>query len=319
MTPGELAEARGAGYRLLSQLIRGPLTAELVAAAALDPRLATTSTLEDLASAHLAAFDQGAFPYAGVFLEPEPSIGGATATACADLWTRIGLPEDRWRAGPGHLSAHLDALAWLCGAEADALQDGLGHEGARLRSLQRDVLDGLLQWLPLWVIAVADGWCGMVATATGELVVHHRLTLGDGRSGSGPAPELPDPSLDLDLADPATGVHEIAAFLAAPARCGLLLTARHITDIGRSLDTPGGFGPRRQRLGNLLRSAARFDVWPALVDALDAAMSDAATAITEPPWAMLHGVGGSAVQRLTLTQAVLRALVSGGADLAHER
>ncbi len=309
MTPLDTAEARGAGYRLLARLVRGPITVDLLAAAAIDPRLLTDQPLEELAAAHLAAFDHGAFPHAGVFLEPEPGIGGDTATACADLWRRLGLPEDRWIDRPGHLASHLEALAWLCGAEADALSDTASAQARRMSRLQAEVLDRLLSWLPQWTFAVPGGWCGAVAGVCGELVVHHRLALVDQELPLSPPPsDETAPSLALD--DPNTGIRDIATFLTAPARCGVLLTAEHITAIGRELDAPGGFGPRRQRLGNLLRSAARFERWSGLIESLDAAVLDAATALMDSPWAELGGVSHQGLHRLRRTRQVLRTLES---------
>jgi hypothetical protein len=308
VTPRDSARAREAGYRLLARLVSGPITADLLAAAAIDPRLVTEQPLDELAAAHLAAFDHGAFPHAGVFLDAEPGIGGDAATACADLWRRIGLAEERWRDRPGHLASHLEALAWLSGAEADALSDAAGEQAERMRGLQAEVLDRLLLWLPQWRVAVRGGWCGAVAGVCGELVVHHRLDLvGRGVPLSAPS-EQTDPGLALD--DPSTGIRDIAAFLTAPARCGVLLTAEHITAIGRELDTPGGFGPRRQRLGNLLRSAARFDRWSGLIESLDAAVLDAATALMDSPWAELDGVAHQGLHRLGQTRQALQTLGS---------
>ncbi len=315
MTPTEAAEARAAGYRLLAQLLQGPLTAELVAAAAIDPRLVTTQALDDLAVQHLSAFEQGAFPHAGVFLEDEPGVGGATATACADLWRRLGLPEERWLSAPDHLGAHLHALAWLCGAEADAHGDEAGDQAERMRQLQGEVLDDLLRWLPQWVIAVDDGWCAALATVIGELTVHHRLALmASGVPLPLPADDGPG-AQDLDLTALDTGVREIASFLAAPARCGLLLTSRHITTICRALDTPAGFGPRRQRLGTLLRSAARFKTWPALIEQLLGTVQHTEAALRGAPWIDLEGLTVGALRRLTHTRGALRALRLSRPDL----
>ena len=306
MTPAETAEARAAGYRLLAALIAGPLTADLVAAAAIDPRLQTDRPLDDLGAEHMAAFDQGSSPHAGVFLEDEPSLGGPRATACADLWRRIGLPEERWTQAPDHLASHLSALAWLCGAEADAHTDGVSTDG--LTELQAEVLDALLAWLPRQVVAVIGGWTGALASVIGELVVHHRLALGQPRTHD----DLGDA---LDVTDPATGIGDIAAFLTAPHRCGFLLTRHALQDVGRALELPAGFGPRRQRLGTMLRSAARFDRWEALLDALDARVTQAGTALEGAPWAAL---GLPPDPRLLRTREVLRALQSAGGDLLGE-
>lgn len=301
MTPLETAQAREAGYRLLAALIRGPITADLLAAAAIDPRLATDRTVDEVAAEHHAAFTAGSFPHAGVFLEDEPGLGGPTAVACADRWRRIGLPESEWTDGPDHLGAWLSALAWLCGAEADARMDGATTEADRMADLQTEVLDALLAWLPGQVVAVEGGWAGALASVIGELVVHHRVARGRMARGVKPGPSL-------DLTDPKTGIKEIAAFLCAPHRSGLLLTQQRLESIGRGLELPGGFGPRRQRLGNLLRAAARFDRWEDLLDALDAAVVQTATARTGAPWGAL---GIDADPRLGRTRAVLRELRSG--------
>lgn len=308
MTPEETAQAREAGYRLLAALLRGPLTAELVAAAAIDPRLAVDTTLDDLAAEHLAAFDHGAFPHAGVFLDPDPSLGGAAAQACGALWQRIGLPPARWANGPDHLAAHLDALAWLCGAEADAWGDDAPGEAKRIGAVQREALDLLLGWLPRWVVAVEGPWPAALACAVGELVVHHRVGLGAW------TPTTAETSIP-DLADAATGIREIAEFLTAPHRSGLLLTAAALARLGRGLDLPGGFGPRRQRLGNLLRAAARFDHWAELIDGLDALTAQAAARLAGPPWSVLGPAPGS---QLDHTRGLLAALRSAGLDVADE-
>jgi hypothetical protein len=94
------------------------------------------------------------------------------------------------------------------------------------------------------------------------------------RLPSGPTPDVvPPPPLDAEKTD----LRAIADHLCRPARCGLFLSAAVIERIGRRTGVPRGFGDRRRILGELLRTAGRYEQLPEVLGLLLDVVGDHAT------------------------------------------
>ena len=100
-----------------------------------------------------------------------------------------------------------------------------------------------------------------------SLVADHYVSLLDGDAPNGGSFALPQPPAVLD--SDRAGLKEIAAVLVTPPFSGLLLGRDQIARIARALELPRGFGDRGQMLTNLLRTAAQYDRFPAVVAAVE--------------------------------------------------
>lgn len=170
---------------------------------------------------------------------------------------------------PDHVSDELELMAFLCGAEADAWEDGLSETAQQMRERQRSFLQmHLLRWLPALNEAVRNQghpFYHAVANLAGDLVMSHALVL------SLPAPPdnwLPQPPQLLK--DDKTGVKEIARFLTTPSLSGFYLSRKTCEDLARDLNLPRGFGSRQQLVENLVRAAAQYEAGDRLLAALAA-------------------------------------------------
>ncbi len=339
LAAAQLAEARSRAYALLARLlVEGPTRAlvERVAdtplAAALPEGLpaglaaglpagtpgaadgGVEAALDTLAASHQALFSLEIFPYASVFMDPEVLTGGPLARAFADECRGAGFAADLPGVSPDHIGGVLGLLAFLCGARADALEDGLTPEAEHLAGRARAALDRwLLPWLAPLSAAVAERrellW-GAVVEMLVALAIDHRAALG----GPAAPPALPAPPED-PLGDPATGLKDIARYLTTPCYSGAFLSRADLAALSRGQGTPAGFGGRLQTLNNLLRNAAEYGQLPALTAALSAALerrAAAARGLAEvgldrafvAPW----------LARLEASQALLRALGDAAGD-----
>ena len=285
-TAYETALARSRAYALLSHLyLRGLTPDVLPQVATIDEfRAALPAPYEpDLAAAaYTQLFGFNVFPYQSVFLDPACLLGGAEGNRVARCYAEAGYPVDAATSEPDHIGHELGLLAFLCGAEADALEDGQTHAAQYTRRLQQAFLDEhLLWWLPVFVQAVRsqqDVFYAAVAEMTQALVVAHRLEIDDGRSPGAPLPSLRLPVCPDPLDAPDAGLQDIAAFLATPACAGVYLSRDDIARLSRACALPRGFGARRQMLTNLLRAAAEFDSVGAATNALLALTDEYAAA-----------------------------------------
>ncbi|MDX1688923.1 MAG: molecular chaperone TorD family protein [Candidatus Promineifilaceae bacterium] len=274
LTPASAALARERTYRLFGRLyLRGPSPSLLPLARAL-PGLADAVPAEAdpdaTAAEHHRLFRFNLFPHQSIFLDPAGLLGGAESDRVRQSYRQSGYAVDD-DAGPDHVGHELDFLAFLCNAEREALEEGEAVAARRARQRQRHFLQGhLLPWLFPLVLAVRrQGYPFYIALAdlTLELVYDHALSLGR-ESALPEASEdlLPEPPPLLEKSE--TGLKEIAAYLVTPPYAGLFLTRDAIGRLGHELDVPWGFGDRQQTLVNLLRSAAQYDAFPALIRAL---------------------------------------------------
>ncbi|MCS6827333.1 MAG: molecular chaperone TorD family protein [Caldilinea sp.] len=307
MTPHQTAPAYAQAFDLFARLYRHGLTPALVMEAAQLPGLAAVAPQpydpDEEAAAFHTLFGMNVFPYQSVFLDPDGLLGGAETDRVRAGYRRMGFIVDEANEPADHLAHELDALAFLCQAEAEAQEDNRLDIAAHVQQLQANFLDEhLLRWLPAFAAAVqrqAAPFYAELVELTLALVVERRrslepsgfvarpaldvkmtLMLRSHPNGVGnvltPAPSDAPPAQRVErlLADPQTDLDAIVAFLLTPAYSGLYLSRHDIGSLGRATETPHGFGGRRQMLRTFLRSAAEFDRFDAALAALHSLVDD---------------------------------------------
>jgi TorA maturation chaperone TorD len=309
------ATARSRAYALLARLVSAGPTPRLLELATLDARLAHAiasyaGELDSLAADHQHVLGFCCPPFESALLDPESNVGGEISDR-----VRRALGAADGAIGPGgeaadHLASELFALALFAGAEADAARDAERSIAARLRARSRHLLDAhLLRWLPMFAAAVRRAeraWPTALLDTIEDVALQHRSQLG---------PPDPDdlgfelPPLAVALDDPATGLAEIAAALAHPARAGCLVTRDDIARLGRRSGTPRGFGDRKTLLENLLSSGAGLgslpDVLGGLIELLIAVRADlGAERLADAP----HALRAPWQARIDETRALLEQL-----------
>lgn len=269
MTPAQQAEARSRAYALFAGLWTEGMTPSRLAVLARTPlasQLPQPIDLDRIAAAHHSAWTLEVTPYAGVFLDTDTDIGGAAQRLLGDCHAAGFFPKTT-STRADHLGIALAALSFLCGAEADALQDGKAETASRLQQLQQTFLSRhVLSWMPPFFAAgqqVTQGVWLAVLSQTVTVLEDHGAGHEHGRTS------LPTSPVDL-LDDPKTSLWRIAGVLASPAHSGVYLTRTELQHIGQRTGVPRGFGARQQVLANLLRNAAEYGSLPSLMEALDA-------------------------------------------------
>jgi TorA maturation chaperone TorD len=269
---GTATRARAAlarAYRLLGDLVAGPLSEELVERACQSPLLGqaigAAPALDELAAEHHRAFEWSAFPHQGVYLDQGGWADGSSSIALRSLFSELGfvarqdLPAD-------HLTNLLGALALSLD-----LGDGAGSGLARsddAASVELELLDGhLLRWLPSFAAAVCRlglGFPAALVSQLEDLALYHREML----AALVPVSEFvlePSPSL---LDEPETSLADIASFLLSTVRSGLFLSREDILFVVRSAGCFCGFGDRQTMLLNALRTAVQHERLAELCEAL---------------------------------------------------
>ena len=258
-------------YGLLAALWRHGVTPELRAyiagMPALETALPTPYTPDGAAADHYALLGLTVFPYASAFLDEAGQVGGAWSAQVSAAYAACGFRPATSDA-PDHVATELDALAYLAGAEADAVADGLTHVAARMRSLQRDFLSTqVAPWLQPFLLAVdltQLPFYPALADLTRRVVCAHMTACAVAAASAVAARStvtIPPP----DPAAAATTLRDLVDFLMTPARAGVFITRADLRTLARAHATPAGFGDRRQTLLNLFRSAAVYDQLPALL------------------------------------------------------
>ncbi len=265
----EIALGRSRTYALLSRLYRHSLDDEAMAYVRAIPRLADSVALEadldELAAAYQDLFGFNVFPYQTLFLDPGGQLGGPEKAR-----VQQDLAAVRYRSDPenadDHVAEELAFLAFLCGAEADARRDGLDATAQQMTTQQAAFLaDHLLRWIAPFVAAVQRTGVPFyreLAALTLEFVANHASEL---RAKATPVPLAPTA---LALEDDATDLRAIVDHLLQTPASGIYLARADLMRLGRTFNLPRGFGDRRQLFLNLLRTAATYDAFPTLVNAL---------------------------------------------------
>ncbi len=189
---GGRALGRSRAYGVFAALYRSGVTADLLPIVSAIPELAAhlpqPFDAAEAAAAHQALFGFNVFPYQSVFLDESGLLGGAESERVRGAYRAAGFLPGATADDPDHLAHELSLLAFLCGAEADAIADGVAGMAAAARAQQAAFLrDYLLWWLPLFVPAVArqgDGFYAALAGLTWALVIDHWQDVGAGRSAS---------------------------------------------------------------------------------------------------------------------------------------
>ncbi|MEZ4337711.1 MAG: molecular chaperone TorD family protein [Sandaracinaceae bacterium] len=309
MNEHELARARCLGYGLLADLLARGVTDETRAAASASPHLAGAIEGRDdeaLAVELERATGWAAPPFEGAYLAADATIGGASTDALWSLFSSAGYRPDLRRADAEHLATTLRCLAFLSGAEADAVRDAHGGAIERTRALSRRLLDEhALRWVPVWAAGVRRvglAFPAALATAVEDLLLAHRSTLPDA------VPGFALPPLELDPADPETDLRAVATALVTPARSGLVVTRADLERLGRGVSVPRGFGERAQVTLNLLRSAARFEVFETLLEHLVGELEAQRAGLEDPRYAQIRSLVEPWRRRAAEMQGVLRAM-----------
>ncbi|MDH5506064.1 MAG: molecular chaperone TorD family protein [Anaerolineae bacterium] len=334
MLADRLVLARSHTYDLFSRLYLHGLTPELLPyvlevpelAAAL-PRVpqpagaAITAAFEaDRAAAdHYQLFGFEVFPFQSVFLDETANLGGAITQAVLDFYRQAGFAPPSSGESPDHIGMHLACLSFLCAAEADALEDGLADQAARMRAWQRRLLyEHLLPWLPVFTQAVihyGQPFYAALAEMTLDLILEHAAGLG----GRPAAPfVLPQPP-EL-LGNQKTGLKQIAAYLVTPAYSGCFLSRAAISRLARQHKIPRGFGARWQLLENTLRAAAGFDALPGVLTDLRAELDQSAAAYQAlaAEYPVVVDIAQVWLARLAETQSLLAQMQAAGVHTSHD-
>jgi len=319
MNDHEIARARSLAYGLLADLLAHGLTPATREAAAMSaPIVAAIEGLseDELGTQFERAFGWAAPPFEGAYLDAEGTIGGPATDALWALFRACGFHPNVRSVDVEHLATLLRALAFISGAEADAVADR--HDGAteKTRELARRMLDEhVLRWVPLWAAAVHranEPFPSALTSQIESLALSHRAAL----SGRARAFELPTAPDLLD--DPKTGLREIGAWLSKPALSGLVLTRIDVQRIGRGLEVPRGFGERSQLLINMLRSAVQFEVFDRSVAALEAELDTQGALLRERRFEGVSELLSPWIARISLTRGVLRRLLEAAAQEPDE-
>lgn len=275
LAPGEAALARHHAYTLFGRLFLDGLTAELRPYVAQVPQLAATIRHFDSGqgpqwpaaaqAAHQQLFGFQLFPYESLFLDSSGLLGGVVTEAVQRCFDEAGFSAGTSTAAADHIGHELSFLALLCEIEAG----GEPAAQATARRRQHAFLENhLLRWLAPLVVALQQQphpFYAALAGLTWAVTADHY-------NARPPATApvftlLPPPDL---LAQPQTGLKEIARYLVTPPHSGLFLGREDVRVLARPLELPTGFGGRREMLYQLLQAAARYDSLPAMLDGLAA-------------------------------------------------
>lgn len=321
LSRGEEALARSRLYSLFQVLSMDGVTAQSLAIIQAIPELAAQLSMpidgDSLAAAHQTLFGFNLFPFESIFLDGPGELGGERSEAVRMAYQAVGYQPTQRAGAADHLGEELGLLAHLCAAEADGWADGQETVVEELQHEQRRFFQvHLLRWLVPCVVAIQrhdNPFFREVATIVTTLVAEHYAALLSGSTSNLSWQLCTPPSL---LANPKSSLHDIATFLTTPAYSGFFLSRHLINQIGRQHRLPRGFGSREQMVTNLFRSAAHYELLPALLDTLGLELrhwqrdyevlltTDATLAPYIQPW----------LQRITETIALLLTM---DASIAH--
>lgn len=243
---------------------------------------------EALAIAHYRVLGREVPPYASVFCEADGRVGGSVTEAYHRLYEQAGFRLDPRGEPADHLGQILHFLAFCLEQETPACRRAAGQ-----------LLHGeALAWRWLFAFAVRRQQVPFIERLVQLLIeliqVHRTLVPPSERpiTQRRNDPAMPGPSDNLSV---------LAAYLTAPARCGLFLSLSELQRLGRQLELPVGFGRRVQVLETLFHTAALHGRAQALLEALLALVAE---------WqAYLQGRASETqiwLERLAATQSLLR-------------
>lgn len=295
------AMARSHAYQLLGQLFLRGLTPDLLPYVRSVPDLAAAlpgiPDPDETAAAHQHLFGFNVFPFESIFLGTDNLLGGPVTERVLESYGDMGFYPDQADHSADHVGTELGFLSFLCGAEADAIEDDQPNATQGMRSLQQDFLDKhLLCWLPALVQSIhqqTDRSFGRasevdfhqffagLADLTLETVLAHRAELATHGFAAAAQLELP-PSPNL-LDNDKTGLADIARFLITPAYSGFYLSRDDVGQLAQLGGLPRGFGDRQNMLVNVLRVAGKYQQLTEILDSLKRLVNRWRTMYTSPP------------------------------------
>ena len=276
LSSAETALARHHTYTLLSRLFLEGVTAELRPFLLPITQLATALPepfdVDESAAMHHHLFQLNLFPFESIFLATDGLLGGPVTNQVQQQYEQSGYVVDASATSPDHIGHELSFLAFLCGAEADAWEDGLEKTAVSIQQRQHSFLQHhLMRWLAPFVLAVQaqeNEFYSAVANLTLTFVTDH-AEKATSATNQHVLPDLPF-LLDNDK----TGLKEISNYLTTPAYSGFFLSRDHISRIARQHQLPRGFGNRTQMLTNLMKTAVQYDQFPTIISSLQNTATD---------------------------------------------
>lgn len=259
----QLARARSHSYELLGRLFLEGVTTELLPYLETVPELAVALPrpfdADEAAAAHHDLFAFHLFPYASIFLDDSGLLGGEISNQTGQLYQQAGFPLQASTASPDHVGYELAFLGYLLAAEANARQTQPNAAQLWQNQQHHFLEDSLLPWLFPFLVALEQAavpFYQKLAQLTLALVGDHHTQL----MAQIESERLPVHSEGSDLlADPQTGLRDIAQYLTTPRQSGLYIGRHDIRRLARQLALSHGFGGREQMLLNLLRMAAQYE------------------------------------------------------------
>ncbi|MEZ4768195.1 MAG: molecular chaperone TorD family protein [Caldilineales bacterium] len=316
LSPFDRALARSRAYHAFGRLFDAGITPETLPYATAIGELHAASLeqqdADQAAAAHQRLFGFNVFAYESTFLSPDAVLGGTVTERVAQFYEQAGYQTGRGETAD-HITNELALLAFLCGAEADAWQDGQTGEAARMQAVQRDFLNNhLLRWLPGLRLAIqqqSEPFYATLASLALEVALDHRANLPDDLLT--PAVRIALPAAPDLMSSDQTGLRDIAGWLLTTAHSGIYLSRDDIGRLGKPSSLPTGFGSRRIMLTNLLRSAAQFDAVPALLAGVQTLLTRWQAgygALQESPAASARMIGAIWLDRIAETASLLNHL-----------
>lgn len=270
LSVAQKALARSRAYKLFGQFFIGGLTHECYPYFTAFPELtAVTPPLhefdkDEAAATHYTLFSLDIFPYESIFRHPKGLLGSDYSVQTKALYSQAGFVNEE---EADHIGQQLQFLAFLARAEAESLTNGETAVAQQCQKQQRQFLaTHLLTWLPALTITLQNSGNELykqVCQLTLALIADQYAE----SSPSAPITfQLPTPP-DL-LNDDKAGLKDFAEQFTTPPFSGLVITRKTISDLGRTLRLPRGFGSRTQMLSNLLQTAVQYDNFPSLINQL---------------------------------------------------
>ena len=270
MTRAERILSRNRAYLLLADLYLNGLSDRNFENVSEIPALAELLSApfhED----HCAAEYQRLFgfnvpPYASVFLEESGYLGGVISEHVEHMYFQAGFVMSETGTMPDHVGRELLFIAYLIERQVQAAEMGHEETVACVKTSTGPFLNHLLSWLPIFAQTMqhqGNDFYALACSLTLELVLDHAGSLTEFLPAL--PPERPQGESSIDQTD---DLRKLARFLSRPRLCGFYLSREQIAGIGRRIGVPTGFIEREQMLINVLESADRYGVLPAIFDVL---------------------------------------------------
>ena len=250
--------SRSQNYGLLAQLVATGFDEHLLPILRLSPQYAPSlqgRDVQELATIHERTFGFDLSPFAGAYLDPRGRVGGPLRGRLEQNLVAIGAQPGHPTAEPESLSEQLALLSRLVGGEVEGWENERPEEWQGFQLAQGLVLhQHLLPWLPPVTVALglqSEAPYQVLGQALWDCAHHHVQEL-DARCTGYQMPMVSGPDGGALLADPSTGLAQIAEFLVRPFDSGWYLSRSDLAGIAESNGCSLAPGPRRQMMEDLL-------------------------------------------------------------------